>query len=132
MKFVKLIPVAGAALMLSTAVYAAEVSETMKAVDPDMDNEMTLKEAQTAGKKVFKAINPDGDDTLEADELKGRVTKRQLKEADPDDDGSLDMNEYMNLIEKRFHAANPDGDDTIESDELETRKGKKLLELIQE
>lgn len=130
MKVLKLFPIAGAALMMSTAVYAAEVSEKMKAVDPDMDNAMTLEEAQAAGAKVFKELNTDDDDTLEADELKGRVTKKQLKEADPDDDGSLDMSEYEALIKKRFEAANPDGDDTIESDELETKKGKKLLELI--
>lgn len=134
MKIAKFIPIAGAALLMSTAVYAAdaEISDTMKQVDPDMDNEMTLQEAQAAGAKVFKAINPDGDDTLEADELKGRVNERQLKKADPDDDGSLDMAEYEALIKKRFEAANPDGDDTIESDELETKKGKQLLKLIQE
>ncbi|WP_069093665.1 hypothetical protein [Methyloligella halotolerans] len=119
---------------MSTAVYAAdaEISDTMKVVDPDMDNALTLEEAQAAGAKVFKKLNTDDDNTLEADELKGRVSERQLKKADPDDDGSLDMAEYEALIKKRFEAANPDGDDTIESDELETKKGKKLLELIQE
>lgn len=129
-KLTAFLPVGALAIMLAgTAAFGATSAE-MKALDPDNDGSIDLAEAQAGAKKVFAAINPDGDDTLEADELKGRLSEKGLKAADPDNDGSLDMNEYMTLVEERFNAANPDGDTTIEQDELETKAGKKLLKLI--
>ena len=77
-------------------------------------------------------INPDGDTTLEADELEGPVDAAGLKAADPDADASLDEKEYMTLGKKQFKAANPDNDGTVDLKELESSEGQKLMKLIYE
>jgi Ca2+-binding EF-hand superfamily protein len=67
--------------------------KALKALDPDDDGTIDLKEADDGALKVFKEINPDNDGTLDAKELEGRVTEAELKAADPDNDGTVDLKE---------------------------------------
>jgi predicted signal transduction protein with EAL and GGDEF domain len=102
----------------------------LKALDPDDDGTIDLKEADAGALKVFKEINPDNDGTLDAKELEGRLTEAELKAADPDNDGTLDEKEYLAVVKKKFEAANPDNDGTVDLKELESPAGQELLKLI--
>jgi hypothetical protein len=108
----------------------ADSSAAMKALDPDDDGTIDMAEAEAGAKKVWEAINNDGDKTLEADELQGMLDEKGLDMADPDDDDSLDWKEYMALVAAKFNAANPDDDGTIDQKELDSPAGQELLKLI--
>ena len=122
------IAIAAATLLLAGSAAYADSAAALKALDPDNDGTIDLKEAEAGAAKVFKAINPDGDTTLEADELEGRVDAAGLKANDPDDDASLDEKEYMALVKKQFEAANPDNDGTVDLKELEFSRGSEAYE----
>jgi len=75
-------------------------------------------------------LDPDKDGTLDARELRGRMSKSEFAAANPDNDGTLDRAEYLAVVETRFRAANPDNDGTIDAREFATPAGKKLLKLL--
>jgi Ca2+-binding EF-hand superfamily protein len=129
-KIAEVLSIAATLLFLSGAAYAADSAAALKALDPDNDGTIDLKEADAGALKVFKEINPDNDGTLDAKELEGRLTPEELKAADPDNDGTLDEKEYLAVVKKKFEAANPDNDGTIDLKELESPAGQELLKLI--
>ena len=93
-------------LLPGSAAFAVDNAAALKALDPDDDGTIDLKEADAGALKVFKEINPDND-------------------------GTLDAKEYAGLIETRFKAADPDKDGTLDEKELGTDAGKSLLKLIE-
>ena len=103
----------------------------LNAIDPDNDGAMTLLEAKKRALVVFAKINPDGDRTLEAGEVKDRLSKAQFAAADTlRKDGKISRLEWLILVKNTFRAANPDGDRTIECDELRKGAGKALLRML--
>jgi len=62
-----------------SAAFAVDNAAALKALDPDDDGTIDLKEADAGALKVFKEINPDNDGTLDAKELEGRLTEAELK-----------------------------------------------------
>lgn len=129
-KVAQALSIAATALFLTGGIALADSSAAMKALDPDDDGTIDLPEAEAGAKKVWQAINNDGDNTLEADELQGMLDAEGLDKADPDDDDSLDEAEYMALVKEKFEAANPDDDGTIDQKELDSPAGQELLKLI--
>jgi hypothetical protein len=118
------------AFLPGSAAFAVDSAAALKALDPDDDGTIDLKEAQAGAAAVFKEINPDNDGTLDAKELEGRLTEAEIKAADPDNDGTLDEKEYMAVVEQKFKAADPDDDGTVDLKELESPAGQELLKLI--
>ncbi len=119
----------------TAAIPAAEahghVCSIIKKYDRRGDGKLNIFEVKRAGKATFKAINPDGDRTLEYDEVRGRVgPKTFAKYNNRFTPKGLDRLEWTRLVKARFYAANRDGDRTIECDELKTRAGRRLLGVI--
>jgi len=56
-------------LLPGSAAFAVDNAAALKALDPDDDGTIDLKEADAGALKVFKEINPDNDGTLDAKEL---------------------------------------------------------------
>ena len=79
---------------------------------------------------MFSKLDRDHDGTLDARELKGRLSAQELVAADPDRDGTLTLDEYLAVVEQRFNAANPDKDGTLDAKELNSPAGKALLRLM--
>jgi hypothetical protein len=106
--------------------------KTLAKIDPDNDGSMTLDEAKKAAGAVFDRINKDSakDSTLDARELRGRLSEKEIAAGDPDKDKTIDKNEYLSIVEARFKAANKDADSTIECKELYSKNGKALLRLL--
>ncbi|ODS03902.1 hypothetical protein AUC71_07140 [Methyloceanibacter marginalis] len=130
-KLAQTFSIAATALFLTASpTFAADTAAALKALDPDNDGTIDMKEAIAGAKKVFKTINTDDDKTLEADELQGMLDAEGLDAADPDDDDSLDWKEYRALVKAKFKAANPDDDGTIDLKELESPAGQELMTLI--
>jgi Ca2+-binding EF-hand superfamily protein len=119
-----------AALSAPALARSAGIERTLKMVDTDHDGSIDLAEAQAAAGKVFDGAEKDKDGTVDAKELKGRVSKKELKAADTDADGTLDRKEYLALVEQRFKAADPDNDGTLDAKELKTPAGRSLLQLL--
>lgn len=103
----------------------------MNVIDPDNDCEMTLAKAKKRVGVVFNELMNDSkkDSALDAKELRGRMTPKELKAANPYDDETLDKAEFLAAVAVRFKAANPDKDATIESKELSSIAGQALLRL---
>ncbi len=106
-------------------------SATMKLLDPDNDGTVDLGEAKTAAGALFDKLNKgDSDNTLDPQELKGHLSKKDLEAADPDKDGTLTKDEYLALVEARFKAADPDNDGKLDAKELDSKAGKDLVKLL--
>lgn len=99
-------------------------------IDPDSDGRMTAGEAVKRGVHIFKALNQDGDRTLEADETHGILSNAAFASADVNKDGKLYMGEWIRRIVILFNKANPDRDGTIECDELHTGYGRGLKRML--
>jgi len=99
-------------------------------VDRNKDGKMNIFEAKRAGKATFKALNPDGDRTLEPMEVSERIGPKTFKKYNIIRGKGLDKIEWTRLVKDRFRAANPDRDFTIECDELHTAAGRRLLAVI--
>ncbi|MCH9806346.1 MAG: calcium-binding protein [Alphaproteobacteria bacterium] len=106
------------------------VCSIIKKYDRRGDGKLNIFEVKRAGKATFKALNPDGDFTLEYDEVRGRIGPKTFAKYNVIRGKGLDRIEWTRLVKARFYAANPDGDRTIECDELKTRAGRRLLAVI--
>jgi hypothetical protein len=87
-------------------------------------------EVKKAAGAQFAKLDGDHEGTLDARELHGRLSAKELKAADPDHDGTLTMDEYLAVVEQRFNAANKDSDGTLDAKELATPAGRALLKLL--
>jgi Ca2+-binding EF-hand superfamily protein len=116
----------------SSAVLAQGASPCaeLKGLDTNNDGKLDLNEAKAAATQLFDKLDRDKDGTLDAKELKGHMTRRELRAANPDKDKTLSKDEFLAAVEKRFNAANPDKDGTIECKEARKKAGKALLKLL--
>jgi len=130
-KLAQTLSIAATALFLAgSPAFAVDTAAALRALDPDNDGTISMREAIKGAKQVFKMINPDKDGTLDAAELRGRLSAAGLAAADPDNDGTLSWREYKALVKATFKAANPDNDRTIDLRELQSPYGRQLLRLI--
>lgn len=126
----------GAAALVSTAAIAApafaghSAKHVIAALDPDKDGTLDKGEVLRGAIAKFKRMNPDGDRTLEPNEVIGVVRPQAFAYADRNKDGKLSLGEYLHLTKLAFIASNPDKDRTIEADELRTKHGRVLARMI--
>jgi hypothetical protein len=99
-------------------------------LDTDADGSVDLAEAKKAAETLFDKLDHDHDGTLDAKELRRRLSKGDLTAADLDKDGTLSKDEYLALVEKRFQAADADHDGTLTAKELRSTSGRALLKLL--
>jgi Ca2+-binding EF-hand superfamily protein len=118
----------GAAMIASPA--ATAPADILRALDPDRDGTVDLKEAKAAASARFDRLDRDHDGTLDRRELRGRLSAKELAAADPDHDGTLTKEEYLAVVEKRFTAADPDKDGTLDRKELRSSAGRALVRLV--
>ncbi|MBE7203409.1 MAG: EF-hand domain-containing protein [Parafilimonas terrae] len=127
---------AAAALAVSTLAVPAAMAKpvsgasAVKMIDTDNDSTVDMKEVEAVASATFDRLEKDADGTLDARELKGRLSPAGVKQADPDSDGTLDKKEYLAAVGERFKLADPDGDGTLDAKELNSKAGKALLALI--
>lgn len=98
--------------------------------DRNRDGKLNVFDVKRAGRATFKAINKDGDFTLEHDEVHKRIGPKTFDKYNKIKRKGLDRVEWSRLVKARFYAANRDGDRTIECDELKTKAGHRLLAVI--
>jgi Ca2+-binding EF-hand superfamily protein len=105
-------------------------ADPVKTFDTDNDGTLDLMETKKAAAAEFAKLDRDHEGTLDASELRGRLSAKDLKAADPDHDGTLTMDEYLAIVAQRFAAANGDNDGTLDGKELARPAGRKLLQLL--
>lgn len=105
-------------------------ADVIKKLNKDSDQTLEMTEIIDAAVKVFEAINPDGDTTLESGETKGRLTEKDWKKANKDGDETLEMDEWLSIARQRFAKANPDKDGSVDAAELDTKAGQNLILMI--
>ena len=116
-------------LLPGSAAFAVGNAAALKALDPDDDGTIDLKEADAGALKCSRKSTrtTTGRSTPRSS---GRLTEAEIKAADPDNDGTLDEKEYLAVVKKKFEAANPDNHGTVDLKELESPAGQELLKLI--
>jgi Ca2+-binding EF-hand superfamily protein len=129
-QFIALIGAMGMAIALAGTPALAKENKTLKLLDSDNDGTVDLAEVKKAAGELFDKLNKDSDNTLDAKELKGHLSKKDLEAADPDKDGTLTKDEYLALVEMRFKAADPDNDGKLDAKELDSKAGKELVKLL--
>ena len=116
---------------LSVPSYGAAKPDPITAYDSDNDKTIDLAEISKAANDQFTNLEVDHDGTLDAKELRGRLSAKDLKAADPDSDGTVSKDEFMAYVESIFKNVDSDNDGTIDAKEFNSKKGKALLRLIQ-
>ena len=74
-------------------------------LDVDDSGRIELDEARIAAATLFDELDGDGDRMLDARELGGRLSTKELAAWDPDADGTLTKVDYLAAVEQRFKAA---------------------------
>lgn len=108
---------------------AAGVKSFLAAVDTDHDETVTLDEIKTYAIARFQAMETDKDGTLDALELKGRLSATGFKQAGAGADITIDQAGFLAYVEKLFKEAN-DSDGTLDAKELRSPAGRKLVRLL--
>lgn len=96
-------------------------------LDTDNDSTVNLNKANKAAEALFAKLEKDNDGTVDAKELKGRLSKKEFKAADADNDGTLTKDEFLSAVSSLFKSADPDNDGTLDQKELASKQGKALL-----
>lgn len=118
-------------IIFSASSYGAAKPDPITAYDSDNDKTIDLAEISKAANDQFTNLEVDHDGTLDAKELRGRLSAKDLKAADPDSDGTVSKDEFMAYVESIFKNVDSDNDGTIDAKEFNSKKGKALLRLIQ-
>ncbi|MFG1377899.1 hypothetical protein [Xanthobacter autotrophicus] len=113
-----------------SAAAATSGKDALALLNKDGDDTFEIVEVIDLGTKLFVAINPDGDTTLEKDETKGRLTDADWKAVNKDSDQTLEMDEWLAVVRARFNAADTNKDGKLTVKELDAPAGQKLLLLI--
>jgi Ca2+-binding EF-hand superfamily protein len=124
-----------AAFTLSPLARAADTtpndkSVVMAALDPDNGGTVSLAEARKAAEAKFNALDTDHEGTLDASELTGIMSAKQIKGADKDNDGTIDKAEYLKVVEAKFGKADKDHDGTLDKAELSSEEGRELVAML--
>lgn len=112
------------------AALAASGADTLKALNKDGDKTLEIPEVIAASAKLFHEINPDGDTTLESDEVKGRISGADWKRVNKDGDKTLEMDEWLQITRQRFKAADKNRDGKLTEQELDSKAGQQLILMI--
>jgi hypothetical protein len=130
MRLSKVVVAALALAWPAHAALAASGAEVLKALNHDGDKTLEIPEVIAASAKLFHEINPDGDTTLESDEVKGRISASDWKRVNKDGDKTLEMDEWLQITRQRFKAADKNRDGKLTETELDSKAGQQLILLI--
>jgi hypothetical protein len=117
-------------IALHVTAHGADAANALAKLDTNENHIVEEAEAQAAGRKLFAALDKNGDDLLQREELEGRLGAPVLKAADPDADGGLNPQEYAALITARYKSANANSDGLVDGAELGSLAGQLLLVVI--
>jgi EF hand len=131
-RFGILILMLSAALLVDGAPVHARRSTAsiFAAVDISKDGTVVEAEARQAASALFDRLDTDRDGTLDANELRGHISKEELQSNDPDHDGTLTKDEYLAIVDQRFKAADASHDRKLKIDEFTSVPGAALVKLI--
>jgi len=102
----------------------------VKKWDRSGKGKLDMKAILNAAIVKFEFLDKDHTGRLTQQELAGEITPRQFRSANPDGDNTIGAEEWFNLVRRQFHAANPDHDGSLTLKELETPMGEQLLKLL--
>src|ERR1700674_429453 len=98
--------------------------------DPQKDRNVAENETRKTASSPFDRLDTDKDGTLDANELRGRLSKQDFQANDPDHDSTLTKDEYLAIVEQRFKSADANHDGKLKIDELTSAPGAVLVKLI--
>ena len=108
----------------------ADKSLVMGKLDPDSDGTVSRDEAAKAAEAKFAALDTDAEGTLDANELTGIMSAKQISMIDGDKDATIDKAEYLKAVATKFKLADKDGDGTLDAAELSSEAGRALVAML--
>ena len=88
------------------------------------------QKSRQAASALFDRLDTDKNGTLDANELRGHLSIKELQSNDPDHDGSLTKDEYLAIVEQHFKAADANHDGKLKIDEFTSVPGATRVKLI--
>jgi hypothetical protein len=117
-------------LALYVTAHGADAADALAKLDTNGNHIVEETEAQAGGRKLFAALDKNGDGLLRPEELNGGLGAPVLKAADPDADGALNPQEYAALITARYKSANANSDGLVDGAELGSLAGQLLVIMV--
>ena len=130
-RLVVAILLSGTCLILMSASTEARRSSAsiLRMLDTNHDGHVDLAEAKSAASMLFDRLDQDKDGTLDAKELHGRLTKKDLT-SEGKERTTLTKAEYLAIVEERFKKADVNNDGKIVLKELDSPAGGALTKLL--
>jgi hypothetical protein len=110
--------------------HGVDAADALAKLDTNGNRLVEEVEAQAGGRKLFAALDKNGDGRLQPEELNGRLGASVVKAADPDADGALSPQEYAALITARYKSANANSDGLVDGSELGSLAGQLLVIMV--
>lgn len=120
----------GGGFVTATRAEATSPEIFMKKVNTNADKTISMDEVDAYARMRFAALEGDKDKTLDAKELKDRLSESGMTMADPDKDKTIDEAEFVEYADKLFKEANKTGSKTLSVEELKSPAGEKLMTLL--
>lgn len=121
-----------AGLVIAASPLQARISSAaiLHMLDTDNDSTVDNAEAKKAAIKLFDRLDSDNDGTLDANELRGRLSEKEIIAGNPRHGKTLTKDEYLAIVEERFKAADTNHDGKLDIQELSSLRGDALVKLL--
>lgn len=121
-----------AGLVIAASPLCARISSAaiLHMLDTDNDASVDNAEARKAAITLFDRLDTDNDGTLDANELRGRVSEREIAAGNQQHNKTLTKDDYLALVDERFKAADANHDGKLDIQELSSLSGDAVVKLL--
>lgn len=121
-----------AGLVIAASPLYARISSAaiLHMLDTDNDGSVDNAEARKAAITLFDRLDTDKDGTLDANELRGRLSEKEIVAGNPQHNKTLTKDQYLAIVDERFKAADSNHDGKLNIQELSSLSGDPVVKLL--
>lgn len=119
-------------LVIAASPLQARISSAaiLHMLDTDNDASVDNAEAKKAAIILFDRLDADKDGTLDANELRGRLSEKEIVAGNPQHNKTLTKDEYLAIVDERFKTADSNHDGKLDIQELASLSGDAVVKLL--